>query len=130
MNKDVKVYVTKSLSRERLHNKDLDLLISDFKRHKQGERIPYFGKEVPYHRPAPAAENAGLMHIHILGKVKTIKLGHGTTSNSVLIYTEGATSINTYYIIDFLADNAHEQARKPEYMSWLIDKAEAFRGQK
>lgn len=127
---DVKVYVTKALSEERKINKDLDLLIHDFKRHKQGHRVPYFGKEVPYHRPAPAAQDAGLMHIHILDKIKTLKLGHGNTSDSVLIYTEGATNINTYFIIDCLVDGAHMQARKPEYMSWLIDKAEAFRNQK
>ncbi len=50
---DVKIYVTRALSEERKLNKDLDLLIHDFKRHKQGHRISYFGKEVPYHRPAP-----------------------------------------------------------------------------
>ena len=60
----------------------------------------------------------------------SIKLRHSNTSDSVLIYTEGATSINTYFIIDFLVDGAHAQARKPEYMNWLIDKAEAFRNQK
>ncbi|EKO3828885.1 MULTISPECIES: type II toxin-antitoxin system YafO family toxin [Vibrio] len=127
---DVKIYVTRALSEERKLNKDLDLLIHDFKRHKQGHRISYFGKEVPYHRPAPAAEDAGLMHIHILDKIKTLKLGQSDTSDSVLIYTEGATSINTYFIIDFLVDGAHAQARRHEYMSWLIDKAEAFRNQK
>jgi hypothetical protein len=70
------------------------------------------------------------MHIHILDKIKTLKLGQSDTSDSVLIYTEGATSINTYFIIDFLVDGAHAQARRHEYMSWLIDKAEAFRNQK
>ncbi|HGS5165195.1 TPA: type II toxin-antitoxin system YafO family toxin [Vibrio harveyi] len=127
---DVKIYVTRALSEERKLNKDLDLLIHDFKRHKQGHRISYFGKEVPYHRPAPAAEDAGLMHIHILDEIKTLKLGQSDTGDSVLIYTEGATSINTYFIIDFLVDGAHAQARRHEYMGWLIDKAEAFRNQK
>ncbi|EPA1954932.1 type II toxin-antitoxin system YafO family toxin [Vibrio alginolyticus] len=99
-------------------------------RHKQGHQISYFGKEVPYHRPAPAAKDVGLMHIHILDKVKTLKLGYINTSDSVLIYTEDATCINTYFIIDFLVDGAHAPARRPESMSWLIDKVEAFRNQK
>jgi len=71
------------------------------------------------------AENAGLMHVHVLKKIKSVNLSF--TSDSVLIYTEGATSINTFYIIDFIADGAHEKARDFEYMGWVIDKAEAFR---
>ena len=34
---------------------------------------------------------------------------------------------NTYYIIDYVPDGAHERARGKEYMSWLIDTAESFR---
>lgn len=130
MKKDVKVFISHTLNKERLINKELDLLINDFKKHKQGVLVKYFGKEVPYHRPSPDAENAKLMHIHVLDKIKTLKMRHKTTSDSVLIYTEAATHINTYYIIDFIANDAHEKARDFKYMNWLIDQAEQFRNEK
>jgi hypothetical protein len=123
----VRVFVTKTLEGERKLNSDLDSLIKDFRLYKEGARIPYFGKEVPYRRPAPYAEKAGLMHIHILDKLKVVKMRSGNTSDSVLIYTEGSMNQNTYYIIDYVPDGAHARARGKEYMSWLIDTAESFR---
>lgn len=128
--REIRVFVRDSLNEERKRNKDLDLLIRDFKKYKEGHRIPYFGKEVPYHEPRPYAEDAGLMHLHILDKVKAVSFRTGNTSDSALIYTEGAITLNTFYIIDFLENGAHAEARKPEYMSWLINAAEAFRNVK
>ncbi|GAB58795.1 type II toxin-antitoxin system YafO family toxin [Rheinheimera nanhaiensis] len=125
--KKVRVFVRDVLNNERKHNQDLDLLIRDFKRYKEGERVNYFGKDVPYHEPRPYAENAGLRHVHILDRVKVVRFGAGNTSDAALIYTEGATSINTYYLIDFIPSGAHAEANKAEYMSWLINTAEAFR---
>jgi len=130
LKKDVKVFISHELNKERLINKELNLFINDFKKHKQGVLIKYFGKEVPYHRPSPDSENAKLMHIHILNKIKTLKMRNKTTSDSVLIYTEAATHINTYYIIDFIANGAYEKARDFKYMNWLIDQAEQFRNEK
>ena len=126
--KKISLYIQASLNEERKHNKDLDALIKDFKEYKAGKRVRCFGKDVPYHRPKPMAENAGLRHVHVLNKIKSVNLSF--TSDSVLIYTEGATNINTFYIIDFIADGAHEKANNFEYMGWIIDKAEAFRNVK
>ncbi len=116
---DVKVYVTRALSEERKLNKDLDLLIHDFKRHKQGHRVSYFGKEVPYHRPVPAAEDAGLMHIHILDKVKTLKLGHSNTSDSVLIILRvlRASILTLYRFLGGWCSCAGEKARVYELVN-------------
>lgn len=127
MTKDVKVFVRPSLDREKLTNKDLSDLITDFKKYKSGEKVHYFGKDVPYHEPRPYAENAGLRHVHILDKIKSLKLGHSNTSDSALVYTEGATHPNTYFIIDFIDDNAHNVARSHDYMNWLLSEAEKFR---
>ncbi|WP_226916264.1 hypothetical protein [Pseudoalteromonas undina] len=55
--KDVTLFVQAALNDERKHNKDLDLLIKDFKRYKAGNRVNCFGKDVPYHKPSPMAEN-------------------------------------------------------------------------
>ncbi|MFU2508826.1 type II toxin-antitoxin system YafO family toxin [Pseudoalteromonas sp. ASV78] len=122
--KEITLFIQESLNAERKHNKDLDILIRDFKKYKSGGRVDYLGKDVPYHKPQPMAENAGLMHVHVLDKVKSVKF---RTSDSVIIYTEGATSINTFYIIDFIDNGAHEKARNKDYMNWVIKKAEEFR---
>ena len=122
--KEITLFIQESLNAERKHNKDLDTLIRDFKKYKSGGRVDYLGKDVPYHKPHPMAENAGLMHVHVLDKVKSVKF---RTSDSVIIYTEGATSINTFYIIDFIDHGAHEKARNKDYMNWVIKKAEEFR---
>ena len=122
--KEVTLFIQESLNAERKHNKDLDTLIRDFKKYKSGGRVDYLGKDVPYHKPSPMAENAGLIHVHVLDKIKSVKF---RTSDSVIIYTEGATTINTFYIIDFIDNGAHEKARNKEYMNWVIRKAEEFR---
>lgn len=82
------------------------------------------------HTPKPHAERARLRHVHILNHVHTLRLHSSNTSDSVIIYTEASMHPNTYYIIDYLADKAHEKARAPVYMDWLISKAEAFRMRK
>ncbi|MCS6236182.1 hypothetical protein G3495_13760 [Shewanella baltica] len=128
--KEITLFVQAALNEERVHNKDLDLLIKDFKRYKAGHRVNCFGKDVPYHKPQPMAENAGIKHVHVLDKVNYLSLGAGNTSDSVIVYTEGATSVNTFYIIDFIADGAHKQGRDKEYMEWVISKAEDFRNVK
>lgn len=128
--KEITLFVQAALNEERKFNKDLDLLIKDFKRYKSGLRINCFGKDVPYHRPKPMAENAGVKHVHVLDKVKYLRFAAGDTSDSVIVYTEGATSVNTYYIIDFIADGAHEKGRDKGYMEWVIKKAEEFRNVK
>tara|TARA_R100001443_G_scaffold96038_5_gene102826 strand:+ start:17870 stop:18268 length:399 start_codon:yes stop_codon:yes gene_type:complete len=125
--KKVRVFVRDVLNNERKHNQDLDLLIQDFKRYKEGDRVNYFGKDVPYHEPRPYAENAGLRHVHILDRVKVVRFGAGNTSDAALIYTEGATSINTYYLIDFIPSGAHAAVQEDSYMRWLIRTAEDFR---
>lgn len=122
--KKITLFVQTSLNAERQHNKDLDALISDFKKYKSGGRVDYLGKDVPYHRPQPMAEDAGLMHVHVLDKIKSVKF---RTSDSVIVYTEGASSINTFYIIDFIAGGAHKKARNKDYMNWVIKKAKEFR---
>lgn len=125
--KSARVFVREALNNERKHNQDLDLLIKDFKRYKEGERVVYFGKDVPYHEPRPYAENAGIRHVHVLERIKAVRFRAGDTSDAALIYTEGATSINTYYLIDFIPTGAHKAVQDDSYMSWLIRTAEDFR---
>ncbi len=127
---EVRIFVRKELQSERVTNPFLDSLITKFKEYKSGVLDPHFGKDVPYHKPAPYTERARLRHVHILQRVQTIRIRHSNTSDSVLVYTEASMTPNTYYIIDYLADKAHEKARDLEYMDWLIEKAEAFRTRK
>ncbi|WP_157496710.1 type II toxin-antitoxin system YafO family toxin [Hahella ganghwensis] len=125
----VTVFVRKELDQESQTNSELRALISDFKRYKSGVQVTYFGKDVPYHDPKPYAERAKLRHVHVLDKVKTVRVRAGT-SDSALIYTEASMTPNTYYVIDFIVDGAHQKARDFSYMNWLIDKAEQFRMRK
>lgn len=122
----VRVYVRKELDQERKINAALAQLIDDFKSYKRGEHVSYFGKDVPYHDPKPYAERAKLRHVHILARVRSIRVG-GSSSDSALVYTEGSMVPNAYYVIDYLEANAHARARDPAYMAWLIETAEAFR---
>ena len=125
--KIARVFVREVLNNERKQNADLDLLIKDFKRYKEGERVVYFGKDVPYHEPRPYVEQAGLRHVHVLDRIKAVRFRAGDTSDAALIYTEGATSINTYYLIDFIPTGVHKTVQDDNYMSWLIRTAEDFR---
>lgn len=125
---DVRVFVRRDLEVERKTNSTLDLLIKDFKKYKAGATISYFGKDVPYHEPRPYAERAKLRHVHILDRLQTVRVRQsGNASDSVLIYTAGSMTPNTYYILDYLADKAHAEAQRHEYMAWIIEKAESFR---
>ncbi len=126
---NISIFVRAELQEERKVNQLLDTLIQKFKSYIGGTPNRLFGKDVPYHDPKPYAEKAGLRHVHILNHVHTIRLHSTSTSDSVIIYTEASMHPNTYYIIDYLADNAHERARDP-ILEWLISKAKSSRMRK
>ncbi|TCI02200.1 hypothetical protein EZV61_14790 [Corallincola luteus] len=120
------VFVHPRLKVEGIVNSTLSALVKDFIKYKSGEYIHYFGKDVGYIRPEPYAERAELKHLHVLDKVKSIQM-RGNTSNAALIYTVAATRLNTYCIIDFVAEEAHETARDMKQMREWIAAAESFR---
>lgn len=128
--KEVSLFIRTELQEERRVNVQLDALLTKFKSYIAGVPDPQFGKDVPYHDPKPYAERAKLRHVHILKHVSTIKIHSSDASDSVIIYTEGSMTPDAFYVIDYLSDKAHETARDPVYMDWLIKKAEAFRMRK
>lgn len=133
--KKVRVFVSRVLQEQRKTNTYLDQVLKDFALYKGGQVIAYFGRDVPYHDPRPYAERAGIRHVHLLSGIRTVRM-RSDTSDRALVYTEGASHPDTYYIIDLLVSQAHAKAssRVPDpglgnktYIEWVIDKAEAFR---
>ena len=134
MDKDFKFFVRKQLQEISKENKLLKRIVEDFKAYKKGAKTPAFGREAPFHDPKPSAEEAELMHIHVLGegqikqfKIAKINTPYRKTSDSFLVYTTGFLNINYFYIIDYIEKGAHSKTRDMDYMRWLINQAESFR---
>lgn len=133
-NKDVKVYCLQEINDARKTDTLLNKAIADFTAFKKGEFVSYFGRNAPIHHPKPAAELAGLMHLHILSKNKYKDLNvlrfrdrYGLTGDSFLIYTSGFLNPNYYCILDYVKNNAHTKINDLDYVRYLIDRAESFR---
>lgn len=143
---DIKVFVHKALQEQRAENLFLDQLIKDFKAHKEGQLIPYFGRDAQYLRPRSIADS-DILHIHILHESSraykiqeaAIKRGHPKDPfglkcdmdmpehDKALVYTRGFMNKDCYYILDFFDGNAHETAENMDIMLKLAKIAEKFR---
>lgn len=103
-----------------------------------GYRLPnYFGKVSAYMQPY-AAEQAGLMHIHIAMPPDTFpvnlpqharKCPFNPQKDAALVYTQGELDDNHYSLIALLHPGAHSLARDSKVMSRLIAAAKRFRDQ-
>ena len=132
--RDLKFFVRKPLQEASKVNAALKKVIEDFKAYKKGFHTPAFGREAPFHDPRPAAEQAELMHIHLLSnkqikhlRVAKINSSYRKTSDSFLVYTVGFLSSNKFYLIDYIENGAHSKTKDMDYMRWLISQAESFR---
>jgi len=143
---DVKVFLHRALEEQRKENVFLRQLINDFKAHKEGALIPYFGRETSYERP-PSIIDSELLHIHILHESSrayrqqqaAIRRGNPRDPfglrcdmdrpehDRALIYTIGLANRNYYYVLDYFSGNAHELANNSDRMRELAKRADAFR---
>ncbi len=143
---EIKVFVHPALDEERKENVSLRRLIEDFKAHKQGVLIHYFGREARYDRPSTVASSE-ILHIHILHessrafKAQAAAIKRGSPRDpfglrcdmdrpehdKALIYTRGAVKRDYYCVLDFFSGRAHELARSIEIMNELVERAEKFR---
>lgn len=126
----VRVFVHERLKRSCPEHM-LSKLIDDFKIYKTTGKLPdLFGRDVPYNFPFSVRE-AGLQHIHVKdAKAKNWhiqKISFNKTSDTALIYCQGAIQSNCYLLIAVL-ENAHQTYRSmPLYLAELGDVAEKFR---
>lgn len=126
----IRVFVHERLKRV-CPDQMLSKLIDDFKSYKATGKLPdLFGRDVPYNFPFSVRE-AELQHIHV--KDATSKNWHvqrisfNKTSDTALIYCQGAIHSNCYLLITVL-ENAHQTYRSmPLYLVELGDVAEKFR---
>jgi len=143
---DLKVFVHPELNDRRKENVFLRDLISDFKAHKEGALIPYFGREASYERPKSIIDSE-LLHIHILHEssrayqVQRSAIRRGSPKDpfglrcdmdkpeydKALIYTRGFVNSNYFCVLDFFSGNAHELANSSGIMFALAKMANKFR---
>jgi hypothetical protein len=87
----------------------------------------YFGKDAPFTRP-DSIWGSQVHHIHLyINGVSCDKLWMGKTSDTYLVYTFGDLDTDQYLVLDFLADNAHEQCKKHTLMTTYKVEADSFR---
>jgi len=143
---DVKVFVDPAVDSERKENPFLQKLIDDFKWHKRGVLIPYFGRDASYQRPRSIVESQ-VLHIHILHessrayKTQQAAIQRGKPKDPfglrcdldrpehdrALIYTVGMEHENYYCILGFFSGHAHQLAANLDTMRELAKKADRFR---
>jgi mRNA interferase YafO len=127
---DIRVFVSEEVKASS-SQPVLKKIVDEFKLYKSGQGRPaHFGRDVPYDFPFSVRES-GLAHVHL--KDSTSKNWHlkkvsfSKTSNTALIYCQGAVQKNCYFLISIL-ENAHETYRvKPLYLEYLAERAEVFR---
>lgn len=124
-----------SIIRQILTEAELDALVIDFKSYKLTGNAPeFFGRDVPYDHPnnLPIVLAEKIQHIHLgnedaplpLKKVQFYK-----TSDTHLVYCQGALNANCYLLMTILSPDGHEQAKSRDIMFKLGIMAEKFRNQ-
>lgn len=119
--------------RKLLTEAELDALVHDFKIYKSEGILPdLFGRDVPYDHPntMPIVKHEEVQHIHLADADNPWPLHaiqFSKTSDSHLIYCQGASDPNCYALITILSPNAHEQTKSNSIMYRLGEAAEQFR---
>lgn len=123
-------YLNRVLEEHCEENSLLRELVHEFQDFKEGKEAPRIGRDRRYRRPRPDAENARLMHNHIM--LESVEIIAGS-SDRAIVYAHTTDSV--CYIIDILLEDAHAIAssRIPEerygnrtYIEWAIREAENF----
>lgn len=110
-------------------------LIADFRRYKVEGVLPQnFGRDVPYDHPGtlPSVRAEELRHLHLASEgipfpLNTIQFSR--TSDTHLVYCQGALNAECYLLIAILSPNAHSLALDRDRMLKLARAAELFRNQ-
>ena len=87
----------------------------------------FFGRDVPYHRPAgTVVTDVNLRHVHLVppepSKADLLRWQKFHTSDRCLVYVR--SSCQRYLLIALLQDNAHDQAKDLDYIKALAKIAE------
>jgi mRNA interferase YafO len=119
--------------RQQFSDEELSGLADDFKHYKSGHGIPdRFGRDELYDHShtLPIVKAEEVRHIH-LADAETVwsprKIQYNKTSDSHLVYCQGALDHDCYLLMVFLAPEAHRKARDNNWMFKLGAMAEQFR---
>jgi mRNA interferase YafO len=115
--------------RDSLNEDERKAFIADFKLYKSTGKLPErFGRDVPYHFPKEALEEELLhLHLNVDDPWPISYLQYDRTSDVHLVYCQGATQKNCFFLMTILSPDAHEQAKNIDLMLKLAEKAESFR---
>lgn len=122
---------TSSILRDSMPEKELESLVSEFKKYKTTGQAPLmFGRDASYNRPDSVLK-ADMHHIHLQGKEKwSLKVVQfRRLSNLHLLYCRGFMNPNNYLLMAVI-DRAHERARDINFMLDMAELAERFRSQR
>lgn len=124
-----------SIIRQILTDTELDALVNDFKSYKlTGNPPELFGRDVPYDHPnnLPIVLAEEIKHIHLGSEDNPLplkKIQFYQTSDTHLVYCQGALNENCYLLMTILSPDGHEQAKSRDIMFKLGIMAEKFRNQ-
>lgn len=116
-----------------LSDNELDLLVDDFTRYKTTGIAPdNFGRDVPYDHPntLPIIKQEEVAHIHLGNEEIPLpfhKMQFYRTSDTHLVYCQGALNEDAYLLMTVLKPNAHDLAKSRDIMFQLGRMAELFR---
>lgn len=114
---------------------DRKRLVADFIRYKQEGVVPEtFGRDAPYDHPntLPTVLAEDLRHLHLASVDKPFSLRtiqFSRTSDTHLVYCQGAMDPDCYALIAILSPDAHAQALQRDIMLNLAKSAAMFRNQ-
>lgn len=122
-----------SVIRELLDPSDLANLVKDFKKYKaEGMQPDTFGRDALYDHPhsLPSIRQEEVRHIHLQDEsahwsVRTIQ--YYRTSDTHLVYCQGAMHDARFLLITLLKPDAHNQARNNNIMMAIAMQAARFR---
>lgn len=122
------------LIKKQLSDRELKNLLEDFRQYKQTGVLPdTFGRDVPYDHPSnlPLIRSEEVQHLHLKPSNTPewpVRLAQfRRTSDVHLVYCQGASNIQCYYLMLILAPDAHQQASDNNMMFKLGSMAERFR---
>lgn len=116
-----------------LSDDELDDLVADFRLYKSTGVVPdNFGRDVPYDHPftLPLVRSEEVRHIHLGNTEQPLPLNRiqfYRTSDTHLVYCQGASSNDAYLLMTILSTNGHDQAKSRDIMYRLGQMAEIFR---
>jgi len=120
---------------EQLTVDELKGIEGDFRSYKETGILPdTFGRDELYDHPStlPSVRQEEISHVHLSDgdtPWPVHKIQFQRTSDTHLVYCQGALNDDCFLLMVILAPNAHELARKRDQMWKLAEMAEKFRDQ-